>query len=123
MVLIGSDQSFIAKPGNSIYGATKGAIAQLTKAVALENAHYPVRVNCVCPGTIDTPLYRYAVERFVARTGTPLTEIEQELNQAQPLGRIGQASEVANVVDFLLSSQASFITGALIPVDGGYIAQ
>jgi NAD(P)-dependent dehydrogenase (short-subunit alcohol dehydrogenase family) len=69
IVLMGSDQSFIGKASSSVYGMTKGAIAQLAKSTAIDYAPYNIRVNCICPGTIDTPLLHRAVEQFVAENG------------------------------------------------------
>lgn len=123
IVLMGSDQSLIGKSGNAIYGCTKAAIAQLAKSLAVEYAAHNIRVNCVCPGTIDTPFTRNAVTNYAKCTGIDQKLVFEELANAQPIKRLGTAEEVANVVTFLCSDLASYITGALISVDGGYVAQ
>ena len=123
IVLTGSDQSLVGKSGNALYGATKAAIAQLAKSLAIENASYNIRVNCVCPGTIDTPFYQNASEAYAIRHGLDVNAIRSGLAKEQPVGRIGTAEEVAELVMFLLSDQARFMTGAIIPIDGGYTAQ
>ena len=123
IVLMGSDQSFVGKASSSAYGMTKGAVAQLTKSTAIDYAKYNIRVNCICPGTIDTPLLAKAVDRFVSISGQPKEEVMSGLNTVQPAGRIGQPEEIANAVAFLLSDESSFITGTLLSADGGYVCQ
>ena len=123
IVLMGSDQCSVGKGGSSIYGLTKGAIGQLTKSTAIDFAEDNIRVNCVCPGTIDTPLYHKAVESFSAKTGANIDELYSAIKTAQPIQRVGRPEEVANAVLFLSSSDSSFVTGSLLSVDGGYIAQ
>lgn len=123
IVLTGSDQSFIGKPKNAIYGASKAAIAQLTKNAAIDYATFNIRVNCICPGTIETPLYHQALDLWSKETRVPIENLYALLNNANPMKRIGQPEEVAQVVAFLCSDQASFVNGALIPIDGGYTAQ
>lgn len=123
VILMGSDQSFVGKKESFVYGATKGAIAQMTKSLALDYADKNIRVNCVCPGTIDTTLSRNAIENIAQkRYANDIDKVMQIENEAQPLGRIGQAEEVARLVAFLASDDASFMTGALVPIDGGYTA-
>lgn len=123
IVLMGSDQSFVGKGSSSAYGMTKGAVAQLTKSTAIDYAPYNIRVNCICPGTIDTPLLDKAVDRFVSLTGEDRDKVMQDLNRIQPAGRIGKPEEIAKAVAFLLSDDSSFVTGALLSADGGYVCQ
>ena len=100
--------------GGSAYCASKHAVVGLTKSTALEFAKKNIRVNAVCPGIIETPM----LQRMIKETG--MTQ-ESVVNQ-EPLGRLGMPSEIAESVVWLLSSQASFVTGIALPVDGGYTA-
>ena len=98
IVVVGSDQSFIGKPFQNLYGMTKGAIAQLAKSCAVQYAPEGIRVNCVCPGTIDTPLMRKAVEHMTDLAGDGDVEGRVKwLETAQPYPRLGQPEEVAHV--------------------------
>ena len=101
--------------GSPAYAASKGGVVQLTRTAALEYAAQGVRVNCVCPGIIDTPM----AHRFTH--GDPA--VAARIAAMGPVGRMGQAREVAQLALFLASERASFITGAVIPVDGGYVAR
>ena len=123
VVIMGSDQSFVGKAKSAVYGLTKAAVAQLAKSTAIDYAEYGVRVNAICPGTIDTPLLHAAVNRFAGLSGMAETEVLHSLNTIQPLGRIGKPEEIAAAVCFLLSDAASFITGAWLSADGGYVCQ
>jgi NAD(P)-dependent dehydrogenase (short-subunit alcohol dehydrogenase family) len=123
IVLMGSDQSLVGKGKSSVYGLTKGAIGQLTKSTAIDYAEYNIRVNCICPGTIDTPLLTIAVDAFSKLTNLSNDTILHSLELAQPIKRIAKPYEIANVVRFLLSDESSFITGSLISADGGYTCQ
>jgi NAD(P)-dependent dehydrogenase (short-subunit alcohol dehydrogenase family) len=123
IVLMGSDQSFIGKANSSVYGMTKGAIAQLTKSTAIDYAPYNIRVNCICPGTIDTPLLHHAVDLYSSLNALNKSDVYDGLNTIQPLGRIGKPEEIAAVVVFLLSDENSFMTGSLVSADGGYVCQ
>lgn len=123
VVLMASDQSFVGKTANFAYGLTKGAIGQMTKSLALDLADKGVRVNAVCPGTIRTPLVENLFGRLSARTGKPVEEYFAEEGALFPAGRVGYPEEVAELVFFLASDAAPFITGALMPIDGGLTAQ
>lgn len=117
IVTVGSMNSFIAWPNDAAYTATKGAVLQFTRALALETAARNIRANCVCPGVIDTPLTRSFLQ------GADAAELEREFAEVAPLGRMGTAREIANCIAFLASDEASFVTGAAMLVDGGTTAR
>lgn len=123
ILLMGSDQSFVGKGKSSVYGMTKGAIAQLTKSTAIDYAEFNIKVNCICPGTIDTPLLDKAIARFKSLTSMEDDEIRTLLEEAQPIKRIAKPEEIANTACYLLSDENTFMTGSLVPVDGGYTCQ
>jgi NAD(P)-dependent dehydrogenase (short-subunit alcohol dehydrogenase family) len=101
-------------PGIPAYCASKGGVIQLTRTAALEYATQGIRVNCLCPGVIDTPMVRRAAPNEAAAAA--FTEME-------PVGRMGRPEEVAALALYLASDDASFVTGAIIPVDGGFVAR
>ncbi len=123
IVLMGSDQSIVGKGSSSVYGLTKGAIGQLTKSTAIDYASFNIRVNCICPGTVQTPLLGKAIDVFKQSSGLDGEEVLRLLEEAQPIHRIAKPIEVANVVCFLLSEESSFMTGSLVSADGGYTCQ
>jgi NAD(P)-dependent dehydrogenase (short-subunit alcohol dehydrogenase family) len=121
IVLMWSDQTFIAKHQSSIYGATKAAIWQLTKSTALDYAQYGIRVNAVCPWTIETPqaIMNARALADISFDGD-IQAAKKELSKWQMIERRGTPDEIANVVLFLLSDKSSFMTGSLVNADGGY---
>jgi NAD(P)-dependent dehydrogenase (short-subunit alcohol dehydrogenase family) len=113
-VLLSSITGIVGAQGLSAYAASKGALITLTRTMALELAESGVRVNCVCPASVDTPLLRQSFER------APDPEAARERNRKRhPLGRFGTAEDVANLVLFLASDEASWITGGTYVIDGG----
>jgi len=122
VVLMGSDLSFVGRKNSSIYGATKGAIGQLTKSLSIECASVGIRVNCVCPGAIMTPLTKKAIKLEACEKKESASVIYKEIEKQIPLKRFGTSEEVAHVVAFLCSEKASYITGNLVSIDGGVVA-
>lgn len=123
IVLIASDQSLIGKRHSFAYNLTKHALASMARTTALDYAADNIRVNAVCPGTVETPLFHKAIDRYCARSGADKSQVVAEEAALQPLNRLGQPEEVAALVSFLASDEASFITGSLQVIDGGYTAQ
>ena len=118
IVNVGSTASLVGFAGLVAYAASKGGVALLTRAMALDLAADGIRVNCVCPGHINTPLG----DRFIAAHAEP-EQFRQELAGNHPIGRLGEPVDVAEVIAFLAGPGAAFMTGAVIPVDGGYTAR
>lgn len=123
IILIASEQALVAKSNSFAYNLSKSALASMAKTTAIDYAKYNIRANAVCPGTIETPLYHAAIDRYCQRSGADKSKVHKEEAALQPLGRLGQPSEVAEMVWFLASDNASFITGSLQVMDGGYTAQ
>jgi hypothetical protein len=123
IILIASDQALIAKQNSFAYNLTKHALASMAKTTALDYARFNIRANAVCPGTIETPLFHNAIDAYCEKSGANKADIVAEEASLQPLNRLGQADEVAALVGFLASDDASFITGSLQSIDGGYTAQ
>jgi hypothetical protein len=120
IILISSDQALIAKTNSFAYNLSKTALASMAKTTALDYAQFGIRANAVCPGTIETPLYHQAIQHYCKKSGANEQDIHREEANLQPLGRIGQPNEVAELVLFLASDKAKFITGSLQVIDGGY---
>jgi NAD(P)-dependent dehydrogenase (short-subunit alcohol dehydrogenase family) len=117
IVCLSSISGMAGQARQSTYGPAKFVATGLTKHLAVEWARQGIRVNAVAPGTINTE----RVQRLPDEPGGP--EYLETIKAAHPMGRLGEPSEVAEAILFLASDQASFITGAILPVDGGFLAQ
>ncbi len=100
-------------PGSGAYAAAKAGVINMTRMVALEYADKNIRVNCICPGIIETPM----VDRVVGNRS------KERVVKAEPIGRLGRAEDIANAALFLASDESSFATGAPFIIDGGYVAR
>lgn len=123
IVLMSSDQAFIGKSGCLVYGATKGAVAQLAKGLSVELSEYGVRVNAVCPACVRTPMTEKIFQEVADTQKEDIEKVWANEAQAHPIGRVASPKDIASVVYFLSQDGASFMTGALIPIDGGLTSQ
>jgi NAD(P)-dependent dehydrogenase (short-subunit alcohol dehydrogenase family) len=121
IVLVSSVQGVAVQQGVAAYAASKGALNTLTHSMALDHAAAGIRVNAVLPGTVDTPMVRASAEKF---RGEDTTEsMLSQWGAFHPLNRVAQPIEIARAIAFLLSEDASFITGCLLTADGGLLSQ
>lgn len=123
ILIISSEQAVVGKRNSFAYNLTKAALASMAKTTALDYAAYNIRANAICPGTVETPLYHQAIDNYCHKSGADKANVHQEEAALQPLNRLGQPEEVAELALFLASDKASFITGSLQLIDGGYTAQ
>jgi 2-keto-3-deoxy-L-fuconate dehydrogenase len=118
IVNIGSVAGVVGIKKRYAYCATKGAVVAMTKQLAVEYAQQ-IRVNCICPGTVDSPFVEGYLEKYHKHEKE---KVRQELNQRQPIGRLGRPEEIANLALYLASEEAAFITGSIVAIDGGWTA-
>ena len=115
---IGSVAGLVGVKKRFAYCATKGAVIAMTRQLAVD---YPteLRANCVCPGTVDTPFVEAYLDKYHRHEKE---KVRAELNQRQPVGRLGRPEEIANMVLYLCSPEAEFVTGSVLTIDGGWTA-
>lgn len=121
VVVVSSAQAHATQNSVAAYTTSKTALLGLVRAMAVDHAAEGIRVNSVSPGSVDTPMLRSSAGLF--SEGRPVDEVIAEWGRSHPLGRVGTVREVAEVVEFLLSDRAAFVTGADLKVDGGLSAR
>ncbi len=114
IINLGSVYSLIGSNGKAAYAVSKGAILQLTRSLALEWAQYNIQVNLICPGPFNTPMNAPAHAK---------PEVMAMLREKIPLGRVGEPEEIGGAAIFLASDASNFVTGSILSVDGGFVAQ
>ena len=118
IVNVASDWGIVGGKGHVAYCASKGAVVNMTRALALDHIAEGIRVNVICPGEVNTPMLRQGL----LRRGFDLVEGLKKLGQTVPAGRVSEAAEQARCIRFLASDDASFVVGAVLSADGGSTA-
>lgn len=118
IVNIGSVAGLVGVKKRFAYCATKGAVVAMTRQLAVD---YPTefRVNCICPGTVDTPFVEAYLEKYHKHEKD---QVRAQLNQRQPVGRLGKPMEIAKLALYLASEEAAFVNGSVVTIDGGWTA-
>jgi len=118
VVNIGSVAGIVGVKKRFAYCATKGAVVAMTRQLALD---YPtqIRANCICPGTVDSPFVEAYLEKYHKHEKA---EVRAQLDQRQPIGRLGKPAEIAHLALYLASDEAAFVNGSVWPIDGGWTA-
>ncbi|MBA2394333.1 MAG: glucose 1-dehydrogenase [Ktedonobacteraceae bacterium] len=120
LVNIASTAGMIAIDRRFPYGASKGAVMSMTRSIAIDFVKQGIRANAICPGTVHTPFVEGYLERNFADRKD---EVRKELDERQPLGRMGRPEEIASAALYLASDEAAFVTGSMLVIDGGWTAK
>lgn len=123
IVNLGSVSGHVGQTEHAVYGATKGAVIAFTRAIAWEVAGYNIRVNSISPGSVDTPMLRSDIRLESERTGLPFEKVKKMREAEQAFNRWAEPEEIAETIYFLASGAASFVTGADLLVDCGWVAK
>jgi NAD(P)-dependent dehydrogenase (short-subunit alcohol dehydrogenase family) len=121
VVVVASVQAYAAQHSVAAYSMGKGALLSLVRAMAVDHAAEGIRVNAVCPGSVDTPMLRASAAEF--GNGRSTDDVIAEWGRSHPLGRVASSAEVADAIHYLASPAAAFVTGTDLRVDGGLTAQ
>jgi NAD(P)-dependent dehydrogenase (short-subunit alcohol dehydrogenase family) len=114
---IASTLGLVGAPNRAAYAPSKGAVVQLTKSMAIDHGHENIRVNAICPSFVETEL----TAAILGRASDP-EAVRRERTAAHPIGRLGRPEDIAGLVVYLASDESSWMTRAIVPVDGGYLA-
>jgi NAD(P)-dependent dehydrogenase (short-subunit alcohol dehydrogenase family) len=114
---VASTLGLVGARNRAAYAPSKGALIQLTKSMAIDHGHENIRVNAICPSFVETEL----TERILGQVADPAA-IRRERTAAHPIGRLGRPEDIAGLAVYLASDESSWVTGAVLPVDGGYLA-
>lgn len=117
VILLGSDQCFRVKDNSSAYAASKGGVYQMARSLAHELAHKQITVNAICPGTVRTPMTESIVQSWAH--SEDVEEVWEKIRQEYPLGRLPETTDICHFVRFLLSPAAGYLTGMVVPLEGG----
>lgn len=123
IVNLASVSAHIGQPKHAAYAGTKGAVLSMTRAMSVELAPYNIRVNSISPGAVDTPMLRSDMEKQSKIRRIQLEEVKKEFASESVMKRISTPEEIASVILFLCSERSSYITGADVLVDGGWVAR
>jgi NAD(P)-dependent dehydrogenase (short-subunit alcohol dehydrogenase family) len=114
---VASTLGLVGARNRAAYAPSKGAVVQLTKSMAIDHGHENIRVNAICPSFVDTEL----TAGILGQTANPAA-VREERTASHPIGRLGRPEDIAGLVVYLASNESSWVTGAILPVDGGYLA-